>query len=1144
MAIYWVSPTGNDNRTSLQAQSESTPWRNISKLNAILGPGDTGMIKPGTYTGTSNNIAPVNSGTGDLPEQRITYQAESPGANISDPDASHVSGGTINLDGKSYITVNGLNVSSVGSMWYTETSTSVGNWLLNCGFTSSGTAAFAASGFRARGNYFRLHYCRIGRWLGTNTIDSLGTHHWIKGCDCNFADSGHGVAMMQNDYAIFEENYVRNKWARFGIFNNPGADSSLGPLYQICQNNIFFDCNPIPNWASNGNEGYPPFGWALEDDGPGDQQMAKTGGQGLIFRNNLIVAMNSGDFNFQPYDPSTNPGGSPYMAVFQIANFNQTVYYTKGRYYHNTFVDNVMNGVSVTKDSINTSFNYDDNRYLNNVMDNFIAPPGSGGVDALAFRMAIVEPSLDTFRWHNNIMTNGLRRASTTYTVPGFEAAFPSQASGNQTGAPTYVNGDYSAALANREDPAQKLRRDNFLLSSGSNGEGDAAPLATVATTRSDGTIVLGTGEALFFTDGNGLIPGDELLIGGNTTRVTGITRSGNFNTITTSPAIAVTAGQPVYMTMFGGTAPDIGIATLEGEEGEGPKLTISTPNVLTTVTATSAANTITSGSFTYTTGSLLIVALAANNGSGVTSIHAVSLSSLSGVTWTKYEEEAGGTNRSSIVVWMGYVTAGGTGATVTATAAGGNMGNRVLSVIELATGVDDTTQVVQVKNEDKGATGAFTVTLAATPDAANMVMAFMASRGTGVAVTEDSDYTGLIEQVAGTNGWLHIQYNNESADTTIAYAGTFGGSANVLLVFEIAASPTGGLPSTIDANMADTLDLAEQSASVVPGGVTVPATTSDLLDLTQPSASVVSVTTIQANPAALTLTRPSVTLIKGATTVTALLARTLNLTEQAATITAGSTQINVSSAIISTASASAAVQPGPVSMPATVHQIAIGSQGSEVTGVFTLSLNPLAFTLTGIDPIIVPGPMTIQALWDELDISGVTAGLVPGPKSIAMGFATLNLVEQPVEIEDFIPGLTVDALPVDLSVYSFGATLAPGPMIISAGLDTLELSEVMSVVDAVNVRVSATYRNINLTELPITIAGFTPPRIINAQARTLVIQGVTPNFNMGPVILQARFLMLLLSEQDTEAFSGFKNADWTVGHGRPIIWINNRRPR
>jgi hypothetical protein len=130
------------------------------------------------------------------------------------------------------------------------------------------------------------------------------------------------------------------------------------------------------------------------------------------------------------------------------------------------------------------------------------------------------------------------------------------------------------------------------------------------------------------------------------------------------------------------------------------------------------------------------------------------------------------------------------------------------------------------------------------------------------------------------------------------------------------------------------------------------------------------------------------------------------------------------------------------------------------------------------------------------------------------------------------------------LSVYSFGATLAPGPMIISAGLDTLELSEVMSVVDAVNVRVSATYRNINLTELPITIAGFTPPRIINAQARTLVIQGVTPNFNMGPVILQARFLMLLLSEQDTEAFSGFKNADWTVGHGRPIIWINNRRPR
>src|SRR5215475_8317772 len=70
---YFSSSSGDDNRTSAQAQSSTTPWKTISKLNAIfstLKPGDKIFFKRGDVF--YGSIIPNKSGSSGLP---ITFDA-------------------------------------------------------------------------------------------------------------------------------------------------------------------------------------------------------------------------------------------------------------------------------------------------------------------------------------------------------------------------------------------------------------------------------------------------------------------------------------------------------------------------------------------------------------------------------------------------------------------------------------------------------------------------------------------------------------------------------------------------------------------------------------------------------------------------------------------------------------------------------------------------------------------------------------------------------------------------------------------------------------------------------------------------------------------------------------------------------------
>ena len=70
-ATYYVdASTGNDSRTAIEAQSESTPWRSIAPAANAARAGDTVMVAPGVYR---EQVAPYASGTASAP---IVYRAK------------------------------------------------------------------------------------------------------------------------------------------------------------------------------------------------------------------------------------------------------------------------------------------------------------------------------------------------------------------------------------------------------------------------------------------------------------------------------------------------------------------------------------------------------------------------------------------------------------------------------------------------------------------------------------------------------------------------------------------------------------------------------------------------------------------------------------------------------------------------------------------------------------------------------------------------------------------------------------------------------------------------------------------------------------------------------------------------------------
>ncbi|KAA0256451.1 DUF1565 domain-containing protein [Acidobacteria bacterium ACD] len=101
-ATYHVAPGGDDANPGTLA----SPWRTVGKAAATLGPGDTVLIRAGTY---HEQVFPVNSGAAGAEIVYAAYPGETAvidGTGVEIPEWA----GLFNMEGRSYLRVSGLRV--------------------------------------------------------------------------------------------------------------------------------------------------------------------------------------------------------------------------------------------------------------------------------------------------------------------------------------------------------------------------------------------------------------------------------------------------------------------------------------------------------------------------------------------------------------------------------------------------------------------------------------------------------------------------------------------------------------------------------------------------------------------------------------------------------------------------------------------------------------------------------------------------------------------------------------------------------------------------------------------------------------------------------------------------------------------------
>lgn len=766
MATRHVVHTGG--LTSGTASTLGTAWTLAHACgNAVAG--DVNLLAPGNY-GTQR-ILPTVSGTSEV--LRVTFRASGPGVIFNATTAPPV-----DLTANAWITVDGIHFNSTRPSWVDVNTSSPRFTLINCTFASADppggdwtTGSFV--GILLRGAYAIVRNCIVGVWMGGDTLRGEGDFCLVDHNGFDYNDSGHGSIIMNGEYYVVQDNYVRNKWARGGHFA-PGRFDAGTQRGGVVQRNDFFDCN----YTDLANDGYPVDGEVVDtpDGDPiGDANMIKGGGTGLIFRDNMVVASN-------PSGYATHPNWQ-YRCVLQINNYDDTVYWEHGRYYHNVFLANGLHGVTVNAASGANAhaFEVDDNRFYNNILHQN---------DNRSLRLT--DASLvATHQHHNNIMTDPIHYgASSSMTVAQFEAARgAAHASGNIGSAPTFVNGNFAAENANR---ALRIDRNNFALASSSPvGRGAARHLANVTATSA--TTVIAVDDAWPFTNGNGIIPGDVIIVNGQTRSIQSTSTTPGAQTITVDQVTSVVNGNPIWLTAFG-VSPDIGIAATPAEETPTWQGTITR---LTTKKSVITATSLTTDAFAPAANSHLLVTIGFNHsisGNPTPNIGSITTTLANVGAWTAHPHSVRESGTDSCIVAFSAQISGspGTG-TITAHAINSTPTQWVIEVLQI-TGNRYGTPIINYLIGN-GASTTPTLTTAA-PTAGNAQLAAINSRADpDFNVSPGTGFTELLDESSSASGHvqLQMQYRGSDLTTAVGWTGAHT-SGNVFFALEIVAAEEDGV--------------------------------------------------------------------------------------------------------------------------------------------------------------------------------------------------------------------------------------------------------------------------------------------------------------------------------------------------------------
>ncbi len=245
-ATYYVAPNGSDSNNG----SSNAPFRTIQKAADEVGPGDTVIIRNGTYTGDSNSVADIGrSGTSG---QWITFKAENEWGAILDGRNNATRHGLILESGLGYVRFEGLQIQGTEGggfsasenthdiVYYRNLLHDIGR---NCTDTTGGQV-----GFRDKESSSRMVY-------DSNVLHTIGRLRPNQGCNNlstnNYRNHDHGLYLRGSNVTIVNNVFynIRSGWS---IQSASGADN------WVIANNTFAFPNPdreghIVLWEDNNN---------------------------------------------------------------------------------------------------------------------------------------------------------------------------------------------------------------------------------------------------------------------------------------------------------------------------------------------------------------------------------------------------------------------------------------------------------------------------------------------------------------------------------------------------------------------------------------------------------------------------------------------------------------------------------------------------------------------------------------------------------------------------------------------------------------------------------------------------------------------------------------------------------------------------
>ncbi len=558
-ATYYVSPSGNDSNTGT---TEAQSWRTIQRAGDAVSPGDTVLIAPGTYNGSSGQqsvLYPRTSGTASAP---ITFKS----LNSTRPVLSGINTGkdVINLTDRNYIVIDNLQLQDPCSNWcrWLTLENANHNTVNNTRFvmTRASTGVDWIGINFQNATYNKLTNCHVDGWgvygdpynNGGDAVQLNGAshHNLIEGCFIGAA--GHAGLQLDGGDTYF--NVIRNN-----TFQN-----RLEKAFETTQRRA-------GRFEYNLFEGNTCIDSRYNSELHGGMCLHINANRNIIRRNVLRGALGWAiDMQVWGAETLNNIGNHVFHNTIVNNGIDQSVYHVQA-----------TTGIAI-EDFGYTAAPHRDHRIKNNIIydnkpqTNFSPPRNvqillgfDGSRSGAPFSGVQVAGNL----LHGNSDTN---ETITVYgmaegTAQSYNQSHPNNFWGNISQAPQFVA--YDQGVANNPlDGTFDLR-----LQAGSPGIDQGVSL-TQTTAAGSGTVVP-VQDAGYFQDGfDGIIAPDQIRVGNNLVTISDIDY-GN-NRITVDRSISWAAGDGVNLP-FSGNAPDIGAYEANGSGG--PQ-TSSTPSPVASV--------------------------------------------------------------------------------------------------------------------------------------------------------------------------------------------------------------------------------------------------------------------------------------------------------------------------------------------------------------------------------------------------------------------------------------------------------------------------------------------------------------------------------------------------------------------------------